>query len=127
MIATQYEIIEKVKENLTVKGIDVQKHMSEGTLLIIDAAHGYFGHDVMGPTRWHTLRHSTHKGRKAEGGLTWFGCLDSFYAFDYISEMMDYELSFAPKWDAPLMKTICSHHAKNFGMMLSEKQKKAFV
>jgi hypothetical protein len=32
---------------------------------------------------------------------------------DRIAKMMDYECSFAPKWDTLLLKIICSHHAEN--------------
>jgi hypothetical protein len=120
LVATQYESIEKVKENLAAKGIDVQKHMREGTLLIIDAQHGYFGPDVMGAYKMALTVIARIKKEKRRG-LTWFGSVDSFYAFDSIPEMIDYETFFAPKWDTPLLKAICSHHAENFGM-LSEKQ-----
>src|SRR5262245_21952534 len=48
LITTTYESLEKVKENLEKAGIDVQKHISDGSLVIIDSMRGFHGPDVNG-------------------------------------------------------------------------------
>src|SRR5215207_191990 len=42
LIATFYDTVNAVKHNLSAVGIDVQSHIDDGSLLIVDAFDGYY-------------------------------------------------------------------------------------
>ncbi len=48
LIATQYDAIEEVKNTLRLAGVDVENHLNQGTLFIIDAERGFQGVDSKG-------------------------------------------------------------------------------
>jgi hypothetical protein len=41
VIATQYDPIEEVKNTLRLAGVDIERHLSQGSLFILDAQQGY--------------------------------------------------------------------------------------
>ena len=42
LIATFYDTVNTVKHNLSAVGVDVQSHIDDGSLLIVDAFDGYY-------------------------------------------------------------------------------------
>jgi hypothetical protein len=50
------------------------------------------------------------EGRKRD---TWFGALDSFFSFEKIEDMIQYEL-WCPQKYVDIMKTVCCYHSEDF-------------
>lgn len=48
LFATQYVAIDDIKHSLENNGVDVSRHLADGTLFIIDAQEGYHGADKLG-------------------------------------------------------------------------------
>jgi hypothetical protein len=112
VIGSQYDAIDDVKNTLRLSGVDVERYLNQGTLFIIDAQKGY--QDVDSHGLW-KLAMSLLSRVKKEGrqGVTWFGDLGSFFSFEKIEELMQYELSCPQKYEEK-MKTVCCYHLKDF-------------
>ena len=120
VIATQYDTIEEVKNTLRLAGIDVESYLNQGTLFILDAQYGYQGVDTYG--MWKLVMSLVSRAKKeSRRGVTWFGDLGSFFSFEKIEELMQYELWCPHKYKDEKMKTICCYHLENF-RNLSETQ-----
>jgi MEDS: MEthanogen/methylotroph, DcmR Sensory domain len=125
MIGTQYDTIENVKNVLRLNdGVDVERYLNQGTLFIIDAQHGYQDGDSLGLWK---LAMSLISRIKKEGrrGVTWFGDLGSFFGFERIEELIQYELWCSQKYEDTL-RTVCCYHLKDFEK-LNETQKQTLV
>jgi len=120
MIATQYDPIEEVKNTLRFAGTDVERYLNQGSLFILDAQHGYQGIDTHGMWKFamSLLLRAKKEGRR---GVTWFGDLGSFFSFEKIEELMQYELGCPQKYEGA-MKTVCCYHLEDFER-LNENQK----
>ena len=135
LIGTQYDTIENVKNALRLSsggdnndsdGIDVERYLNQGTLFIVDAQHRYQGNsDFRGMWK---LAMSLLSRAKKEGrlGVTWFGDVGSFFSFEKIEEMIEYELSLPQKNEEEMMKVVCCYHSKDFEN-LSESQKQTLL
>lgn len=122
LLATQYEAIETVRANLVARGVDVAKHLKDGTLFIVDAQQGYSAGDVEGTFKL-ALTLAARAKKEMRRGFTWLGDMGSFFAFENIADMMDYELSRPQKYEN-IMKTVCCYHEQDFAT-LPERQRKA--
>jgi hypothetical protein len=120
VIATQYDTISNVRNTLRLAGIDIESHLNQGSLFILDAQQGYQGVDSKGIWKFamSLLSRAKKEGRR---GVTWFGDLGSFFNFEKIEELMQYELWCPQKYEGK-MKTVCCYHLKDFEN-LSETQK----
>jgi MEDS: MEthanogen/methylotroph, DcmR Sensory domain len=112
VIATQYDPIEEVKNTLRLAGVDVERYLNQGSLFILDAQQGYQGVDSKGTWKFamSLLSRAKKEGRR---GVTWFGDLGSFFNFEKIEELMQYELWCPQKYE-DTMKTICCYHLEDF-------------
>ena len=121
VIATQYETIHDVKNTLRLSGVDVERYLNQGMLFIVDAQHGYQGADIRGIWKFamSLLSRSKKEGRH---GVSWFGDLGSFFGFEKMEEMMEYELWCPQKFEEDNMKSVCCYHSKDFEK-LNEAQK----
>lgn len=119
LIASQYQTLDKVRTVLDKRGIDTTKHMDEGTLVIIDAQHGYLLADMYDTFK---LALTLAKRAKKEGrrSLSWIGDLSSFIGFQKIEDMMKYELSFPEKFEDEMIRCVCCYHQSDFGMLPEE-------
>ncbi len=102
-------------------GLDVERYLNDGTLLIVDAQQGYQNADTKGMWKFamSLLLRAKKEGRQ---GVTWFGDAGSFFSFEKIEELMHYELSLPQKYEDSI-KTVCSYHLRDFEK-LNETQKK---
>jgi hypothetical protein len=126
VIGTQYDVVENVKNTLLRVGVDdVERHLNQGTLFIIDAQKGY---QVAGSRGMWRLAMSLLSRVKKEGrqGVSWFGDPGSFFSFEKIEELMQYELWNPQKYEHMMMKSICSYHSKDFEK-LTEAQKQTLL
>lgn len=124
LVGTQYEAINNVKNTLRLSGVDVERYLNEGTLFILDAQHGYQDADTHGI--WKLARSLLSRVKK-EGrqGVTWFGDAGSFFSFERIEELMQYELSLPQKYEDTI-KTVCSYHLKDFEKLTEAQQHTLF-
>lgn len=126
VIGTQYDVVENVKNTLIRVGVDdVERHLNQGTLFIVDAQKGY---QVAGSRGMWRLAMSLLSRVKKEGrqGVSWFGDPGSFFSFEKIEELMQYELWNPQKYEHMMMKSICSYHSKDFEK-LTEAQKQTLL
>jgi DcmR-like sensory protein len=121
LIVTQYQTIEKVRENLREFGIDVDKHEKDGSLIIIDSVEGY--QSDKDHTGVFKLAQSLvlRAEKEGKGGVCVFGDVGSFFMYDRITELLQYELSI-PRKPPIKLKAFCSYHAGDYGR-LTEEQK----
>jgi hypothetical protein len=124
VIATQYDTISDVKNTLRLGGIDVERYLSQETLFIIDAQQGY--HDADGRGIWKLCKSLISRAKKKDRrGVTLFGDLGSFFGFEKIEELMQYELSLPQKYEDTL-KGICCYHLKDFENLSETHQQTLF-
>ena len=126
VIGTQYDVVENVKNTLIRVGVDdVERHLNQGTLFIVDAQKGY---QVAGSRGMWRLAMSLLSRVKKEGrqGVSWFGDPGSFFSFEKIEDLMQYELWNPQKYEHMMMKSICSYHSKDFEK-LTEAQKQTLL
>lgn len=112
VIATQYDPIEEVKNTLRLAGVDVESYLNQGSLFILDAQQGYQGVDSKGTWKFAMSLLSRAK-KEGRCGVTWFGDLGSFFNFEKIEELMQYELWCPQKYE-DTMKTVCCYHLEDF-------------
>jgi hypothetical protein len=125
VISTQYDTIEEVKNNLRSAGIDVESYLNQGTLFIIDAQRGYQGVDTYG--MWKLAMSLLLRAKKEDRpGVTWFGDLGSFFSFEKIEELMQYELWCPHKYEDEKMKTVCCYHLEDFRNLSETQQQTLF-
>jgi hypothetical protein len=124
VIATQYDTISDVKNTLRLGGIDVEKYLSQETLFIIDAQQGY--QDADGSGIWKLYKSLISRAKKeGKRGVTFFGDLGSFFGFEKIEELMQYELSLPQNYEDTL-KGICCYHLKDFENLSETQQQTLF-
>jgi hypothetical protein len=125
VIGAQYETINSVKNTLRLAGVrDAERHLNEGTLFIVDAQQGYQNVDSRGMWKFamSLLSRARKEGRQ---GVTWFGDAGSFFSFEKIEELMQYELSLPHKYEDTI-STICSYHLKDFETLTEAQQQTLF-
>jgi hypothetical protein len=124
VIGTQYESINDVKNTLRLSGVDVERYLNEGTLFVLDAQHGYQGADTNGTWKFalSLLSRAKKEGRQ---GVTWFGDPGSFFSFEKIEELMQYELSLPQKYKDSI-KIVCSYHLRDFEKLTEAQQHTLF-
>jgi hypothetical protein len=124
VIATHYETLARVRDNIASKGVNVDKYEKAGSLKIIDAVKGYQSGDVYGVAKLakSMVKHAL-SGNKT--GVTEFGDVGSFFLLERTVELMNYEMSLPQKFDLQL-KAFCCYHVNDFDI-LSEGQKKQLL
>jgi hypothetical protein len=135
IIGTQYDPIDEVKNALRLSGddddddddgLDVERYLNQGTLFIADAQQGY-QRDADHRGMW-KLAMSLISRAKKEGrlGVTWFGDLGSFFSFEKIEDMIEYELWLPQKNEEDMMKGVCCYHSKDFEKLNETQQQRLF-
>ena len=124
LIATFYETTDSVNHNLNGVGVDVQRHIKDGSLVIVDAFSSYYP-DVSGMKR---LVASLSERAKKEGrvGVTAIVDMGFFFLFGgdgRATELINYEASLAPKTEGGNVRGISCYHGGNFST-LKDNQKK---
>lgn len=124
VIGTQYDAVEDVRNALRLAGVDVERYLNQGTLFIVDAQQGYQDVDIRG--MWKLAMSLISRVKKKGGrGVTWFGDLGSFFSFEKIEELMQYEL-WCPQKYKDTMKTVCCYHLKDFEKLTESQQQTLF-
>jgi hypothetical protein len=124
VIATQYDTTSDVKNTLRLGGIDVEKYLNQEALFIVDAQQRY--QDAGGIGIWKLYKSLISRAKKEDRrGVTFFGDLGSFFGFEKIEELMQYELSLPQKYEDTL-KGICCYHLKDFENLSETQQQTLF-
>jgi MEDS: MEthanogen/methylotroph, DcmR Sensory domain len=134
LILPYYETTEKVRsvlsgENNSGNGgsiIDVRKYEKEGSLMIIDAAEAYFSSDTDLMSFVEKLaKQAQTSGKK---GISVIADLASFYHFNRIDKLIEYEMSLPTKYDDNMkLKGFCFYHQEDFDRRLTEQQKQMLL
>jgi hypothetical protein len=121
LLASQYHTVNAITEALRRNGICVEKHLAERTLFVVDAQRMYQGKDVYATFKLAITLISRAKteGRK---GVTWLGDVGSFFAFDKVTELIDYELFHPTKYEEGL-NTVCCYHDEDFDTLDKNSQR----
>jgi hypothetical protein len=124
LIATFYETINSLKHNLNAVGIDVQRHIDNGSLVIVDAFRSYYP-DINGMKK---LVASLSQRARKEGRVGVSANLDMGYFYLFVgdgraTELINYEASLAPKTEGGNVKGFSCYHGGNYNNTLKDSQK----
>jgi hypothetical protein len=121
LLVTHYEPIDKVRDNLRKCGIDVNRHEKDGSLLILDSARAYHSdkdHSAVWKLVQTLIARATKEGKS---GVVNMSDLGSFFLYDKIEELLQYEQGITKKPKINFIGT-CSYHAGDYAN-LTEQQK----
>jgi hypothetical protein len=133
LILPYYETTETVRsvlsENNSSNGgsfIDVRKYEKEGSLMIIDAAEAYFSSDTDLMSFVEKLsKQAQSSGKK---GISVIADLASFYHFNRIDKLIEYEMSLPTKYDDKMsLKGFCFYHQEDFDRRLSKEERQKLL
>jgi hypothetical protein len=124
LIATFYETVNSVKHNLNAVDVDVQSHIYNGSLVIVDAFSSYYP-DVSGMKK---LVASLSQRARKEGRVGVTAIVDMGYFFLFggdgrATELINYEASLPPKTEGGNVRGFSCYHWGNYDT-LKDNQKK---
>jgi hypothetical protein len=134
LILPYYETTEMVRsvlsgENDNSKGgsiIDVRKYEKEGSLIIIDSVKAYFGSDTDLMSFVEKL--SKQAQNSGKNGISVIADLASFYFYNGIDKLIEYEMSLPTKYDDEMkLKGFCLYHQEDFDKRLSKEQRQKLL
>ncbi|HEX5977941.1 MAG TPA: MEDS domain-containing protein [Nitrososphaeraceae archaeon] len=127
LIATFYDTVNAVKHNLSAVGVDVQSHIDDGSLLIVDAYDGYYP-NINGMKM---LVASLSERARKEGriGVSVISNMGFFFLYDGdgdASELISYETSLPSKTDGGNVRGLSCYHTRDYEN-LDDSQKKELL
>jgi DcmR-like sensory protein len=106
--------------------IDVRKYEKEGSLMIIDSAEAYFSSDT--DLMSFVARLAKQAQTSGRNGISVIADLASFYYFNRIDKLIEYEMSLPSKYDDKMkLKGFCFYHQEDFDRRLSKEEKQKLV
>src|SRR5919205_2199188 len=106
--------------------IDVRKYEKEGSLVIIDSVKAYFGSDTDLMSFVEKLAKKAQSSGKS--GVSVIADLASFYYYNQVDKLIDYEMSLPTKYDDQMkLKGFCLYHQEDFDKRLSKEQKQKLL
>ena len=133
LILPYYETTEMVRNVLSGENnsnggsiIDVRKYEKEGSLIIIDSVKAYFGSDTDLMSFVEKLAKQAQSSGKS--GVSVIADLASFYYYNQVDKLIDYEMSLPTKYDDQMkLKGFCLYHQEDFDKRLSKEQKQKLL
>jgi hypothetical protein len=133
LILPYYETTETVRSVLSENHssnegniIDVRKYEKEGSLMIIDSAEAYFSSDT--DLMSYVARLAKQAQTSGRNGISVIADLASFYYFNRIDKLIEYEMSLPTKYDDKMkLKGFCFYHKEDFDRRLSKEEKQKLV
>ena len=127
LIATFYDTVNAVKHNLSAVGVDVQSHIDDGSLLIVDAYDGYYP-NINGMKK---LVASLSERARKEGriGVSVISNMGFFFLYDGdgdASELISYETSLPSKIEGGNVRGFSCYHTRDY-KNLDDSQKKELL
>jgi cell division protein FtsB len=125
LIATFYDTVNSVRHNLSAVGVDVQSHIDDGSLLIVDAFDGYYPNtDGMKKLVVSLSERARKEGRI---GVSVISNMGSFFLYDgdgTASELISYEASLVPKTDGGNVRGFNCYHTRDYENLVDSQKKK---
>lgn len=122
LIATTYETPRTVRDMLGEYDINVRKHESNGSLIIIDSVQGYQVANFYGVLKLIELL-AVRAQKESKSGIFSIADMGSFFLFGREKEMVNYELSIPKNMDITL-KAFCCYHKNDFSLRLADYQRR---
>lgn len=118
LLATFYETVNSVKHNLNAVGVDVHRHIDNGSLVIVDAFSSYYP-DVGGMKK---LVASLSDRARKEGrvGVTTIVDMGFFFLFGgdgRATELINYEASLPAKKEGGNVRGFSCYHGGNYNTL----------
>ncbi len=120
LIVTTYETPNNVRDMLSEYEINVQKHESNGSLVIIDSVQGYHTDSFYGVLRLIQLL-AVRARKDLKSGIFVIADMGSFFLCGREKELVNYELSI-PKTIDMRLKAFCCYHKNDFSLRLTKDQ-----
>jgi hypothetical protein len=124
LIATFYDTVNAVKNNLSAVGIDVQSHIDNGSLLIVDAFDGYYP-DTDGMKKL-VVTLSERARKEGRIGVSVISNMGFFFLYDVddtASELIFYETSLPSKTDGGNVRGFSCYHARDYNNLIDSQKK----
>jgi hypothetical protein len=124
LIATFYDTVNAVKHNLIAVGIDVQSHIDNGSLLIIDAFDGYYPSTDGMKKLVATLSERARKEGRI--GVSVISNMGFFFLDDgdgTASELIFYEASLPSKTDGGNVRGFNCYHTRDYDNLVDSEKK----
>ena len=134
LLLPYYETIEYVRNYLLESGLDLQHHLNEGSLLIIDSREAFFNHYNELPrdrekgslvSLMRILRAQEKKLQKE--GTTIIADLGCFFPEEGVCRLFEYEKSVPQSFSQANLKQICMYHQRDFDIRLTTEEKADLV
>jgi hypothetical protein len=123
LIATFYDTVNAVKHSLSAVGVDVQSHIDDGSLLIVDAFDGYYPNsDGMNKLVVSLSQRARKEGRV---GVSVISNMGFFFLYDgdgTASELISYEASLVPKIDGGNVRGFNCYHARDYDNLVDSQK-----
>ena len=124
LIATFYDTVNAVKHNLSAVGVDVQSHIDDGSLLIVDAYDGYYPN--INGMKMLVASLSDRARKEGRIGVSVISNMGFFFLYDGDgddSELISYETSLPSKTDGGNVRGFSCYHTRDYEN-LDDSQKK---
>jgi hypothetical protein len=115
LIATFYDTVNAVKHNLSAVGVNVQSHIDDGSLLIVDAFNGFYP-DTGGMKKLvkSLSERATRERRMGVSAIVNMGYFFLYGRDGEASNLISYEASLAPKTEGGNVRGFSCYHVKNY-------------
>lgn len=124
LIATFYDTVNTVKHNLSAVGVDVQSHIDDGSLLIVDAFNGYSPNiDGMKKLVASLSERAAREGRIGVSAIVNMGFFFLYDGHSEASELISYETSLPSRTDGGNVRGFSCYHLGDY-KNLNDSQKK---
>jgi hypothetical protein len=127
LISTFYDTIDAVRHNLSAVGVDVQSHIDDGSLLIVDAFNSYYP-KIDGMKKL-VMSLSDRAKRESRIGVSVISNMGFFFLYDgdgAASELISYETSLPSKTDGGNVRGFSCYHARDY-KTLDDSQKRELL
>jgi len=124
LIVTFYDTVNAVKHYLSAVGVDVQSHIDDGSLLIVDAFDGYYPN--MDGMKKLVMTLSERARKEGRIGVSVISNMGFFFLYDgdgTISGLISYETSLLPKTDGGNVRGFNCYHARDYGNLVDSQKK----
>jgi hypothetical protein len=123
LIATFYDTVNAVKHSLSAVGVDVQSHIDDGSLLIVDAFDGYYPNtDGMNKL---VVSLSERARKECRVGVSVISNMGFFFLYDgdgTTSELISYETSLVPKTNGGNVRGFNCYHARDYDNLVDSEK-----
>ncbi|HJU33641.1 MAG TPA: hypothetical protein VJ695_00820, partial [Nitrososphaera sp.] len=117
--------VNAVKHNLSAVGVDVQSHIDDGSLLIVDSFDGYYPNtDGMKKLIMSLSERARKEGRI---GLSVISNMGFFFLYDgdgTASELLSYEASLPAKTDGGNVRGFNCYHLRDYENLIDSQKRK---